>query len=263
MTSLKEKYGDWALITGASSGIGREFAKYFADERFNLVLVARRIERLEELAAELKEKNKIEVICVQADLGKDNFLPKILEKIKNVEISVLINNAGSGSSGRFETVDTEKEIDLVKLNCLAPLILTHHFSRVMIKKGKGAIIFLGSLVGFQPNPFITTYAATKAFNIMMGSALWYELKKYNIDVLSLSPGGTHTEFIRAGKTDSKLIVAEPEDVVKTAVKALGKKPSVVHGFVNKTMVKISRLLPIKYSVKLAGHISGSINKLAK
>ncbi len=92
MTSLKEKYGDWALITGASSGIGREFAKYFADERFNLVLVARRIERLEELAAELKEKNKIEVICVQADLAKI-ISSEILEKIKNVEISSY-NNAG-------------------------------------------------------------------------------------------------------------------------------------------------------------------------
>jgi len=262
MTSLKERYGNWALITGASSGIGKEFAIHFANEGFNLVLVARRIERLEELANQVKEKNSIDVIPVCADLSKENFLYLILEKIKDIEINVLINNAGFGSHGRFETISTDKEADLVKLNCLAPLILTHHFSSGMIKNKKGAIIFLGSIVGFQPNPFVTTYAASKAFNIMMGSGLWYELKKYNIDVLSVSPGGTRTEFIRAGLSNSKMIVAEPEEVVKTAIKALGKKPSVVHGILNKIMMKISRLLPLKYSTQLAGYIAGTINKLS-
>jgi len=261
LKSLKEKYGSWALVTGASSGIGKEFAKYFADEGFNLVLVARRIERLEELAKQLKEKNNIDVISVCADLSKDDFLSLVLEKIKDIEINILVNNAGIGSSGRFETIPTEKEIDLVKLNCLAPLILTHHFVKGMIKNKKGAIIFLGSIVAFQPNPFVSTYAASKSFNLMMGSGLWYELKKYNIDVLSVSPGGTRTEFLRTGKSNSGLIVDEPENVVRTAINALGKKPSIVHGIINKTMIKLSRLLPLKYSTRLAGFVARTINKV--
>jgi len=201
------------------------------------------------------------MFCDQDDFWLTTKVQKSLDKIKDIEVNVLINNAGSGSQGRFETINADKEADLVKLNCLAPLILTHHFSSGMIENKKGAIIFLGSLVGFQPNPFITTYAASKAFNIMMGSGLWYELKKYNIDVLSISPGGTRTEFIRAGKSNSKVIVAEPEDVVKTAIKALGKKPSVVHGTINKIMVKLGRLLPLKYSTRLAGYIASSVNKI--
>ncbi len=263
MKSLKGKYGNWALITGASSGIGKEFAKYFAREGLNLVLVARRIERLEELANQLREKNRIEVISVCADLTQDDFLSLILEKTGNIGINILVNNAGVGSSGKFEEILSEKEISLVKLNCLAPLILTHHFSKGMIEKRKGAIIFLGSIVAFQPNPYVTTYAASKAFNLMMGSGLWYELKNYNIDVLSVSPGGTRTEFLRTGKSNSKLIVDEPENVVRTAIKALGKKPSVVNGVVNKTMIKLSRLLPLKCSTRLAGFIARKINKVIR
>jgi uncharacterized protein len=259
--NIKEKYGDWAVITGASSGIGREFARYLANLGINLIIIARRIERLKALADEVKGKNKIEVIPVNADLTKEESIREIIVAIGNREIGILINNAGVGSIGYLAESDLQKQTDLVKLNCLAPTILTHHILKGMVDKRKGAIIFLGSVVGMQPTPYLSVYSATKSFNIFLANALWYELKNYNIDVLALSPGSTDTEFDRVSK--DRLLTAAPEDVVRTAFRSLGKKPNVVHGFVNKILMVISKLLPDKLTITLAGRIADKRNRISQ
>lgn len=253
--NLAQKYGDWALITGASSGIGKAFAKKLAGERINLVIVARRFERLQKLAGELSSLYNIKVIPVKADLTTDNFLDVIREATNNQEINILVNNAGIGSTGLFVENDMSVEINMVKTNCLAPLILTHHYIRKMAEKKKGAIIFLGSIVGFQPTAYEAAYAATKAFNIYLGAAMYHELRNTNIDVLSLSPGGTRTEFLRLSSISKGPFSSEPEEVVETALKYLGKKPSVVHGFFNKLLTIGGRTAPFRISVYGAGLIS--------
>lgn len=251
---LKEKYGEWALVTGASSGIGREFVIQLAQNGINSIAIARRIERLEELKSEVKQKYNVDVFPLQADLSEINFYEKIETKIRQFEIGILVNNAGIGSTGPIYKNDPETEIKMTLINCVAPTILTHKILPQMIQRKKGAIIFLGSIVAINPTPFMTVYSATKAFNLYMGLGLYEELKRYNIDVLVLNPGGTVTEFQRAANITAGPFAAYPDEVVKTALKSLGKKPSVVHGIANRVSLSLSKLLPLKTRLSLTGKI---------
>lgn len=248
-------YGKWALITGASSGIGEEFAKRLAKEKFNLIVIARREERLQALAKLLREKEGIEVKVIPGDLTDFNLIERIKNECTGLEIGLLINNAGFGSTGEFISCDPEREAKMVMLNCVVPTILTHHFLNGMIERKKGGIIFLGSMVAFQSTPLMATYAATKAFNLLLGEALWYELKKHKIDVLALNPGGTDTEFQRIASLGTGPAPRTPQQVVETALNALGKKPSVVDGALNKTMTVLGKFLPRRNLVSMAGKIS--------
>lgn len=261
--TLQEKYGDWALITGASSGIGEEFARRLASERMNLILVARRKERLEKLADELKEKHSVKIVVTPLDLSKNNFMDDLKSFVGDREVGLLINNAGFGYNGEFETGDVEWQSNMIRVNCIAPTILAHHFIQSMKRRQKGAIIFLGSLVGCVPAPFTTTYSATKAFNLFMGEGLWYELRNYNIDILTLNPGGTDTEFQKVANTSSGPIPRTVEQVVNTAMTSLGKKISVVDGFNNKLLSFIPRLLTRRMTVSLAGKIRTKYYSSAK
>lgn len=261
MKNRIEKYGKWVLITGASSGIGEEFARKFASLGLKVILVARRKEKLEELALELQAKHKVETIVIAVDLSHDNFYEEIKKGIGNREVGILVNNAAMGSVGEFQNADAEYEKNMVKVNCVAPVVLTHHFVKPMIERKKGAIIFLGSLLSFQPTPYSATYSATKVFNSFLSDALWFELRKHNIDVLSLNPGGTDTEFLRlSNKFNKGSIIRSTKDVVETALKALGKKPSVIDGFINKTLVFFGRLLPRKILIIMSGIISGKLHE---
>lgn len=258
MLNLSQKYGEWALVTGASSGIGEEFAKQLAKLGMKLILVARRKYRLEALSDYLKKEYNTESIIANVDLSKENFLDELFKCTNGKEIGILINNAGFGSTGEFISCNTDKEIEMIKVNCIAPTLLTHYYLPEMIKRKKGAIIFLGSTVAFQPTPIMTTYSATKAFNLFMGEALWWELKKYNIDVLALNPGGTNTEFQRIAKIGVGPLPREASDVVKTALRALGKKPSVVDGLKNKLITTFIKVIPRRIAVTLAGEIAYSL-----
>lgn len=253
--NLKSKYGSWALITGASSGIGEEFARRLASQKINLVLVARGKNRLDKLSLELKKLHNIETLVVELDLTSENFINNLISATDHLEIDILINNAGIGSTGEFKDCDPLTEANLVKLNCFAPTIISHHYIPKMIEKKKGAIIFLGSLVAFQPTPFMATYAASKSFNAFLGNALWWELKKFNIDVLTLNPGGTETEFQRIANVDSGLLPRSVQDVVSTALKSLGKKPNVVDGFLNKLMAVSGKYLSRKLLVNITGVVT--------
>jgi uncharacterized protein len=261
--NLRQKYGEWALITGASSGIGKEFAFRLAEEKINLVLIARRKDRLQVIADELIGLHGVRVVTAQIDLCEDKFIEKLIPVVEDKNIGILINNAGFGSNGYFVNADSNHEADMVKVNCLAPTILTHYFVPKMIENKRGAIIFLGSVVAFQPTPFMATYAASKAFNLLLGEALWYELKQHNIDVLSLNPGGTDTEFQRIANSSSGPVPRSVEQVVNTALNALGKKPSVVDGTYNKLLAFSSRLGSRKTVVSMAGFITKALYKKQK
>lgn len=255
MNYFKQKYGDWALLTGASAGIGEEFARQLASIGFNLVLVARRGDLLLKLKHELEEKYNIEIIAANVDLLAEDFLDQLNSAIGDRKISLLVNNAGFGFRGQFIDNDPLNDEKMIRLNCIVPTILTHHFVKNMIKNRRGGIIFLASVVSFQATPTTTTYSATKVFNAFMAEGLWYELKKYNIDVLSLNPGGTKTEFQQIANSTTGPLPRTAKQVVETAIKSLGKKPSVVDGLYNKILAVSTRFLSRRLTVTAAGKIS--------
>ena len=217
-------------------------------------MVARRKDRLNALSEKLHSEHGVEIVVAPADLSMNTFMDDLKEFIDGREVGILINNAGFGYNGVFDEGDVSKFTDMIHVNCIAPTILTHHFLRQMKSKKRGAIIFLGSLVGYIPTPYTTTYSATKAFNLFMGEGLWYELREQNVDVMTLNPGGTDTEFQKVAKTFAGPMPRTVKEVVDTAMKSLGKKMSVVDGFKNKILSIVPKIITRKMSVKLAGRI---------
>ncbi len=259
MKPLKERYGAWALITGASAGIGEAFARHLARAGVDVILVARRRERLEALAAHLTQQHGVQALVAPLDLRDPDFLERLIGVVGDREVGMLVNNAGYGSTGPFVERDPAWEADMVRLNCWAPVVLTHHFARPMVARRRGAILFVASVVAYQPTPFMTTYSATKAFNLFLGEGLWYELRKYNVDALTLSPGTTDTEFQQVAHTARGPVVASPERVVETALRALGRQPSVVDGVINNLLTFAHRLVPRFVAAHLAGEITGAFH----
>lgn len=152
MNNFQQKYGPWALVTGASSGMGATFAKQLAERRLNIVLVARREDRLHTLSEELKQSGSIETRVISADLSRDDFIAQLTDATQGLEINLLVNNAGLGLSGAFLTNDLSAELGMLHLNCRAPLLLTHHYGKMMQHRGQGGIIFLASSVAFTGIP---------------------------------------------------------------------------------------------------------------
>ncbi|RLD22191.1 MAG: short-chain dehydrogenase [Bacteroidetes bacterium] len=231
-----EKYGPWALVTGASSGIGAEFARQLGEKGLNLVLVARREERLVKLAEEIKQNSKVEVRTVTVDLLADNFLDKIREATDSLEIGLLVNNAGMLSIGNYLDSPIENDLQMIDLNIKVPAILTHHYAARMIDRKRGGIIFTASMLGFMGTPYAATYAGTKAHEIVKTEGLAYELKPKGVDVLVLNPGLTETEM--TSKNDFSAMpmkLMKPAPVAKAAIDALGKKVIVVPGTMNNIM----------------------------
>ena len=216
--------------------------------------MARRRQHLEDLSEELSSEHQVQALPVSLDLSDADFMQTLVDAVGDREVGMLINNAGCGSTGVFSENDPVKEADMVRVNCWAPTVLTHHFVPPMVRRGRGAVIFLGSVVGYQATPYMTTYSATKAFNVFMGEGLWFELKRFNIDVLSLAPGSTNTEFHGVANMTLGPLFATPEQVVQTAMKALGRRPCVVVGRLNKALAKEYRVLPRRLLVALAGQI---------
>ena len=189
-----ERYGPWALVTGASAGIGAEFARQLSEMGLNLVVVARRRQKLEDLARDLESRNKVQVRIVTADLSQPDFLPLILSKTDSIDVGLLVNNAGFGIAGKFLEHEVKKELALLDVNCRAPLILTHAFGRQMRQRKRGGIIFVSSVSGYIATPYESSYAASKVYELFLAESLRYELGKEGVDVLALCPGSTDTEF---------------------------------------------------------------------
>lgn len=249
MASLRS-YGDWALVTGASAGIGAVFARKLAAERMNVVLVARRADRLQALANELARAHAVKTRVVAEDLERDGAIERIAASVADLEIGVLVNNAGFSTVGRFERVPREKILGMIRVNCLAVAGMTHAFLPGMTKRRRGAIVIVASVAGYQPLGFAATYGATKAFDLMLGEALWAENRDTGVDVLVLSPGPVETEFQTvAGETPHP--GATPESVVEVAFQALGKKPSVIAGRLNKARTWGVRFAPRAQVARLA------------
>jgi short-subunit dehydrogenase len=191
---ITEWRGKWALITGASAGIGVALAKELAAGGANLVLTARRQERLEELSRELAAKHKIKTSIVAADLADVTGPEKIyaFTRAQGISIELLVNNAGFGAYGELHTVEPHRLLDMVQVNCSAVVHLTRLFVPEMVERRSGDILILASTAAFQAVPYISTYAASKAFDLLFAEGLAEEMKPHGIRVCALCPGSTES-----------------------------------------------------------------------
>lgn len=242
MYELRQRYGEWAIVTGASSGIGAAFAQKLAASRINLVLVARRIELLNQLRQQLTGAYDIEVRCLQLDLSQDGCLEPLIGVCSDLDVGLVVNNAGSGVPGPFSVSDIQREKDLIRLNCITPVEVTRHFLPGMLANQRGGIILVSSLMGFQGVPYMANYSATKGYLLNFGESLYYECKGSGVDVLVLAPGATETPGKYLHKVDySKLPVRwmSAATVVDTALKNIGKKSFVIPGVQNHLIACLS------------------------
>lgn len=259
MKTLKQRYPGAALVTGASSGIGESFARILAAEGFPLVLVARRKARLESLAVELFESFGVSSLVLAEDLTSVGSVERISSAIsqKGWHVSLLINNAGFGSLGPQLDLPSDRYLSMVDLNCRIPVELTHRFLPDMIAAGQGGVIFLASTVAYMPTPYMSVYGATKGFNLLLAESLYGECKQHGVDVLSLAPGYTATEFSTAAELDVKIpkfMVGSAESVARLGLRKLGRTPSTVHGWSNRWITLAVRGFPRRLVAWISGQI---------
>lgn len=234
MSGLVQRYGEWAIVTGASDGIGEAFARELAEKGLNLVLVARRERRLQRLAEELKLLHGISTQVVALDLSDQDTAAVLLERVRHLDIGLCVAAAGFGTSGEFGDIPLEAELNMIDVNCRAVLALTHGFARLFKRRDKGALILLGSLVGFQGTPRAAHYAATKAYIQTLAEGIRVELQAHNVDVLSVAPGPVKSGF--AARADMVMGGADlPEAVARGALKALGRGFTVRPGLLGKLL----------------------------
>ena len=222
--SLRERYGEWAVVTGASAGIGAAFARALARDGVSVVLAARRDDRLRELASELEKGSAVATRVVAVDLAAAEGPARLAQAVADLEIAILVNNAGFGLAGRFERQDAKRLREMVQLNCVAPLALTRELLPSMHERGRGAVIFTGSIAAKQPLPLHAVYAATKVFDGFLAEALWAEMRGTGIDVMVVEPGPTETEF-QAVAGEIAHPGQSPDEVAALALEALGRQPS--------------------------------------
>jgi len=245
-----------ALVTGASSGLGEEFARQLARLGYDVVLVARRKDRLEQLAAEIGDRTKIEVL--EADLTDDAGLAAVQARLAKGDIDMLVNNAGFGTNGVFADLPVERELEEIDLNVRALTQLCHAALGPMRAKRSGTIINVGSTGSYQPVPYMATYAATKAYVLFFSEALHEEAKADGVTVTCLCPGYTRTEFhdVAGVNTSSRMLGrgwATAESVVKAALKAAKSGSAIaVPGTMNKVSANLGRISPRFMVRKVAG-----------
>jgi hypothetical protein len=250
--------GKWALVTGASAGIGVALARELAAGGCNVVLTARRLSKLQELAAELESKNKVKTAVCEADLTLVDGPAKIFAftQQSGIEIDLLVNNAGFGAYGELPGVEVERLLDMVQVNCAAVVHLTRLYLPAMVARKRGDILILASTASFQAVPFISTYAATKAFDLLFAEGLAEEMRPHGIRVCALCPGSTESEFHEvAGQQQFQRKAETAEKVARTGLEALAAgKSYVISGLGNYLGAVSQRLVPRSLVTRVAGNM---------
>lgn len=248
--------GKWALVTGASAGIGKALAQELAQGGTNLVLTARRLDRLEALAAELSAKHHIQAETFAADLAQPTAAEAIFQftQQKGLTISLLINNAGFGQYGEFQTAEMDRLVDMVQVNCTAVLQLTRLYLPEMAARRCGDVLIVASTASFQAVPYISTYAATKVFDLYLAEGLAEEMQPYGVRVCALCPGTTTSEFheLAGHPAHSKGREQSAETVARNGLEALAAgKSYVISGLGNYLGAHGERLVPRRLVTRIA------------
>lgn len=247
----------WALVTGASSGIGVEFARVLAERRYSLVLSARREDRLHALATELRQKNGIQTHVAVSNLSTPGAASLLAAQVADAGIvpEVLVNNAGFGVWGPFADVDWQREFDMLQLNMVALTELTKRVLPGMLSRGNGFVLNVASTAAFQPGPFMAVYFATKAYVLSFSEAVNEELRGTGVSVTTLCPGPTESEFFDAAAVQSKGLTGQKlpsaREVAELGLDAMfARKRTVVHGARNRFLVQLQRFVPRGQVIRL-------------
>ncbi len=250
---FRARYGPWALIAGASEGLGAAFAEESAKRGLNVLLVARRAGALDELAALLRSRFPVEVRTAAIDLGDVSLLEKLRAATANLEIGLVVYNAARAFIGDFLKQPLEDKLQIIDVNCRGPLIVADEFGKKMAARKRGGIVLMSSLAASQGSPLVATYAATKAFNLVLAEGLWDELRGAGVDVLASRAGATRTPGYERSQPKSAMSTMEPGPVAADAFDALGRKPSTVPGFFNGVAsFFLNRVLSRRASIKMLG-----------
>lgn len=248
---VKSFEGKTVLVTGASAGIGAEFAKQFHGLGASLVLVARRLDRLERVATTFNQTREGSAEVLRADLSLETDLAKVVELIKSRDIDILVNNAGRGSFGYFEQLELEEELEMIRLNVVAPVVLAHAVLPQMKSRKCGALVTVSSIAAFQPLPYMATYAATKGFDYLHSMALRAELSEFGVKALAVCPGPTATEFGGVARVPGTFTGGGRDGVEKVVSESISSLCSnhaaVVPCLRPKLIATVSKLLPKRIS----------------
>ncbi|MCM3901909.1 MAG: SDR family oxidoreductase [Pyrinomonadaceae bacterium] len=253
--------GRWAVVTGASSGLGQGFAARLAERGMSLVLTGRNKGRLDETARQIRRvAPRVKVEMVAADLSTRSGVSALLEHVSDRPIEVLINNAGFGSYGPFAESDSDREADEVAVDISAVIALARAFLPGMLDRGSGGILNVASTIAFQPAPYQAVYGASKAFVLSFSQALWAEARAAGVAVTALCPGPTRTGFVDAlgadvGHTAIYRRLADPEPVIEAGLRALDKgRAVVIPGLRNRVVAESGRFMPREWLTRVSARL---------
>jgi len=255
--TFKEKYGNTALVAGASEGMGAAYAFALAEKGMDLVLIARRKAPLDETARKISKQFGVSVLPVTCDLGDSDALQHIIQAIGDKQIDFLVYNAALSYIGPYLATGLTTHLDIAKVNMLSPLALVHYFGGKMVERGKGGVVLMSSIAGFQGSGFLSTYAATKAFNRVLAEGLWYEWKEKGVDVIACCAGATATpNYINTNPGKASPLEPKPqlpEQVVEECLQKIGKTPSFISGTGNKLVTFLMQhIFSRKMAIKMMG-----------
>lgn len=256
---LLKRYGGWAVVAGASEGLGAAYARALAERGFSLVVVARRTAALDALAGDLRAATGVEVICHSGDLAGQETLGTLISLCNGLGVGLLVYNAAFAPVGAFASVPAADLMRVVDVNVRAPVALVRGLLPGMVERGRGAVVLMSSLAGNQGSARLATYAASKAFNRVLAEGLWQEVRGAGIDVLACCAGAIRTPgFAETAGSDAPGTL-DPEQVVEQTLRALGRGPVVVPGMVNRLAdVIMRRLLPRRVAISIMAGSTGSL-----
>lgn len=258
-TDFATRYGPWAIVAGASEGLGAAYAEQLASHGINLILIARRSVLLQSLASQLAEKYKIEIKSIVLDLSAPDAAEQILRETNSLEIGLLAYNAAFSAIGPFLERPLEDHLKEIHTNAFIPLKLIYFFAQRMLAQKRGGIILMSSLSAYQGSAYISTYSATKAFNIVLAEGLWEEWREQGVDVLVCVSGAVKTPNYIASEPEPTGGLGDmtmtPNQVVHEALSALGKKPYIIPGRMNRLASFVMRhLLPRRVAIQFMGRV---------
>lgn len=249
--SLRARYGEWALVAGASVGFGASFSAELARRGMNVAMVSRRAELLEELGERLQREYGVETRCLVVDLASQDFARAIGNAVADLDLGILIYNAACVPVGELVEVDEEALEHVVRVNVRGPLMLARALLPGMRGRGRGAVVLVSSLAGLQGAPRVGAYSASKAFNIVLAEALWGELREQGIDVSVCCAGAMPTPGYLASTSRTPPGMLSPDAAASQTLDALGKGPRFVPGLVNRISAHlVGRLLPRRTAIRL-------------
>jgi short-subunit dehydrogenase len=256
---LKNNYGEWAIVTGASSGMGRELATQLATSGLNLVINARQSDRLQALKTQLTAIAPIDIKIVASDVSDASGVDELIQATQGLNVGLLVVSAGYGTSGNFTDSSVHTEINMLRLNCEALLSLTHYYSQQFVHQKRGGIILMSSMVAFQGTPYSANYAATKAYVLTLAEGLAVELKPHGVHVLAAAPGPVESGFSQRANMKMSMSLT-PEQVGIPILRALGRKTTVLPGFLTKFLVYSLRTVPRSVKVKIMAKVMGGMTQ---